>query len=816
MARAGPIVRRRFQLTRRRDLCLLTVLDENWWAPKSPRSPVRPSAKDKDLDVSDVPTEPDPVLELAEGVGSTVAEGPAASASRGGTPDRLGDDRVLRLIGSGGMGIVYEVERESLACRVALKVIHPRLRADPDFLRRFRNEARAAAGLHHTNIVPVFDFGDHEGIAYYAMQYIQGLGMDRILVEAQRQRRAQGSPVEGISRGLLTGRFETVAPSPATTKVGGPGPATAGDFTLAPPAPAGPACEGVVAGPPPRLLSTEPGPKYYLEVARVGRQVAEALAYAHGRGVLHRDIKPSNLLLDAQGHVWITDFGLAKIEAGEGLTQSRDVAGTLGDMAPERFRGQSLRQSDVYALGATLYELLTFRPAFEAADQLALMGQICHRSPTPPKEIDRRIPRDLETIVLKAMAKEPTDRYPTAAALAEDLGLFGVDRPIKARRSSLLERSWRWSRRNPAMAALSTAVALILVAVAVGSTLAAVLFNRAAEANRRLLVQQYVGAGVRHLADRDPIGSLPWFAEALRRDHADPAREQAHRIRLASVLRDCPRLVQVLDHQRGVISATYDASGRRVLTASSDHTARVWNAVTGAWITPLLMHGDSVRHAAFSPDDGHRVLTASLDGSARIWEAATGALLMTLEQGAGIRHGVWHASFSPDGSRVVTASNDGTACVWDAATGKSIMPQMDHALGLWHAEFSRDGRHVVTAGDDGTARVWDADTSAPLTPPFGHGRVVRHAMFSPVGFRIATAGDDGTARIWDFRPDPRPLGELVRMARMLAGHQLHEAGGLMPIGLDDLRRDWLWLRSRYPSQFTPAAGPTSAGTSPRP
>lgn len=358
-------------------------------------------------------------------------------------------------------------------------------------------------------------------------------------------------------------------------------------------------------------------------------------------------------------------------------------------MAPERFRGLSLRQGDIYALGATLYELPAFRPAFEAADQLALMARICHRSPTPPGAIDRRIPRDLETIVLKAMAKEPTDRYATAAALAEDLGRFGEDRPIGARRSSLPERAWRWVRRNPALAGPSTAVALILAPVAVGSTAAAVRFNRDAEANRRLLVQQSI----------------------------------------AAVLRACPRLVQVWGHEDGVISATYDASGRRVLTASSDHTAQVWDAVTGAPITPRLRHADSVRHAAFSPPDGRRIVTASLDGS---------------------------------------------------------------------------------------ARVWDADDGASLTPAFGPGKVVRHATFSPTGFRIATAVDDGTARIWDFRPDPRPSGDLIRIARVLAGHQLREPGGLSPIGPGDLRRDWPWLRTRHPSQFTPIPGPTPAVTSPRP
>ena len=544
-----------------------------------------------------------------------------------------------------------------------------------------------------------------------------------------------------------------------------PGSASTVEFVLA-----APACEGEIAGPPPRLLSCQPGSAYYREVARLVRQVAEALDYAHGRGVLHRDIKPSNLLLDLDGHVWITDFGLAKLEAGEDLTQSRDVAGTLRYMAPERYQGRSLRRGDVYALGATLYELLTSRPAFEAADPLALMHQIQHRPPTPPREIDRRIPRDLETIVLKAMAKEPTDRYETAAALAQDLRLFAEDRSIKARRSTLPERAWRWGRRNPAVAGLSAAVALILVAVVVGSTSAAIRFNRAAEENRRLLVRQYVDTGVRRLDEGDPLGSLPWFAEALRRDQADPARERAHRIRLAATLQACPRLVQIWHHDAGVTSVVYDDAGRRIVTASEDRSARVWDAAGGNLIASLP-HDDAVRHASFSPGDGRRVVTASLDGTAR---------------------------------------------VWDASTGEPITPPMASRLPLWHAAFSPDGRRVVTACDDGTARVWEADTGTPLTPPLDHGGVVRHAAFSPDGFRIATAGDDGTAQIRDFRPDARPVSDLVRMTRVLSGHRWHEAGGLMPIGPDELRHDWPWLRGRYPSPSHPAPETTHATTSPRP
>ena len=196
-------------------------------------------------------------------------------------------------------------------------------------------------------------------------------------------------------------------------------------------------------------------------------QAAEALAYAHHQKVLHRDIKPSNLLLDLQGTVWVTDFGLAKAEGTDALTQAGDIVGTLRYMAPERFQGQADARSDVYALGLTLYEMLTLEPAFAADERARLIDKILHEEPSKPRQLDPRIPRDLETIALKAIAKEPSDRYPTASELAEDLRRYLADRPILARRASALEQARRWCRRNPLVAASLATVAAALVAVAV-------------------------------------------------------------------------------------------------------------------------------------------------------------------------------------------------------------------------------------------------------------------------------------------------------------------------------------------------------------
>ena len=209
-----------------------------------------------------------------------------------------------------------------------------------------------------------------------------------------------------------------------------------------------------------QLSSVESGRRgFFRSLAQIGRQVAGGLAYAHARGIVHRDIKPSNLLLDTEGVVWIADFGLAKGD-DEGLTQSGDILGTLRYMAPERFRGEGDARADVYALGLTLYELLTLRPGFDSSDRLKLIEQIKTEEPPKPRAVDARIPRDLETIVLKAIEKDPKARYQSAEAMGEDLGRFLADEPIRARRATLTEQTVRWCRRNPAVASLVAAVML--------------------------------------------------------------------------------------------------------------------------------------------------------------------------------------------------------------------------------------------------------------------------------------------------------------------------------------------------------------------
>jgi WD40 repeat protein/serine/threonine protein kinase len=713
---------------------------------------------------------------------------------------QLGDYQILREVGRGGMGVVYEAQQLSLGRHVAIKVLPAHSLLDARQLGRFQREARSAAKLHHTNIVPVFGVGEHDGLHYYVMQFIPGLGLDTVLNELRRLRQprgkqaptqddAPGQPTEGtrnvsaadVARGLLTGVF--TASGGCESPEGSP---PQGVHT-----PPSPDTSATIRLPGQSETSTlrDSGSRYWQSVARVGMQVADALAHAAGQGVLHRDIKPSNLLLDDTGNVWVTDFGLAKAQSdSDNLTHTGDVIGTLRYMAPERFKGPGDVRSDVYALGLTLYEMLVLRPAFDEGDRNMLVKQVMHDDPVRPRKINPAVPRDLETVVLKAIARGPAHRYQTPTEMAEDLKRFVEDRPVRARRASTAEKLWRWCRRNPLAAGLSVALPALALATAVA--LGLYFVNRSIseardeaasardseikahqnEAGARRLAEDRavrldLAASTRLLDDGDLLGALPWLTEALALDQGDRSREERHRTRIAAVLAQTPRLVRLWDHDHEVEHAAFSPDGGRLVTASRNHTARVWDARTGEAVTPPLRHDDIVWKAAFSPD-GQRVVTASRDRTARVWEVSSGQAV-----GPALPHdaAVEDASFSPDGRWVVTASTDGTARLWDAATGQPRTPPLKHASWLHSVSFSPDGRYVVTASQDGTAQVWDAATGQPAAPPLRHAAAVRSAAFSPDGRQVVTASEDHTARLWDAatsQPAGPPLQHGDRLLRV--------------------------------------------------
>jgi serine/threonine protein kinase len=362
--------------------------------------------------------------------------------------ERIGDFRIVREVGRGGMGVVYEAVQESLGRRVALKVLSTAATLDPTRLQRFDQEARAAARLHHTNIVPVFGVAEQDGLHYYVMQLIEG----QALADVVRALARQGKNRTGDGEKGRTGEGASAsdADSPVHPLSG----------SSSPP----------VSDSPPLRFSDSTSSRYHFRwVARIGAQVAQALHYAHQQGVLHRDVKPANLLLDGKGAVWITDFGLAKVGDDSNVTRTGDIVGTLQYLAPEALKKQADLRADIYGLGLTLHEMLTLRPPYGDPTPGELIRRIANEDPPRPRALNPAIPKDLETIVLKAVARDPDHRYQTAGELAADLDAYLQDRPIKARRASPGERLWRWCRRNRAVAALAAAaIASTLMALIVG------------------------------------------------------------------------------------------------------------------------------------------------------------------------------------------------------------------------------------------------------------------------------------------------------------------------------------------------------------
>lgn len=417
--------------------------------------------------------------------------------------------RIVRELGRGGMGVVFEAVHVGLDRPVAFKVLRGGAPHGSRDRRRFLNEARFAASLHHTHIVPVFDVGQVDGTYYYAMQRIEGAGLD-LVIRRLRRARAEGrgsgtgtavdagvgsgggsSPVRPWSwwRARTWGGGSTTASLDADRPPGaipiraqgvarsdapGPGPGPSGPVSPAGASKPESDAEGdadwgeadpEIAGSP--VFEPPGGAARFRWVARVGMQAAQALAFAHQARVIHRDVKPSNLLIDRRGMVWVTDFGLARRIADPGVSQSGGFIGTPKYMSPEQAESRPVDpRSDVYSLGATLYELATLRPPFEGRDFAELARQITTRSPAPPRQIDPRVPRDLETVILKAMATRPGDRYKTAAEFADDLERFLNREPVRARRISALGRLWRFAARNPALSGVTTAAAVLIVSVA--------------------------------------------------------------------------------------------------------------------------------------------------------------------------------------------------------------------------------------------------------------------------------------------------------------------------------------------------------------
>lgn len=736
--------------------------------------------------------------------------GPLFRESRSGIRQAVGDYRLIREIGRGGMGIVYEAEQASLGRRVALKVLLPEVVRDVRHVQRFQREARAAARLHHTNIVPVFGIGEELETPYYVMQYIEGQPLDRVLVELNQfhehpDRTSADRSVEAVvARSLWSGSFES-RPEPGSTDAALASAAGAADANgtvresslgsslgfVASSAMASPrrandenSCDKL-ADDRSSLLGQRRA-TFVRSVARIGVQVADALEYAAGQGVLHRDIKPSNLLLDIWGTVWVTDFGLAKATGADNLTRTGDLLGTLRYMAPERFRGQADIRSDVYSLGLTLREMLTQRAAFSEEDRGKLVQQILHEGPDELRAAEHSLPSDLAIILGKATALNPDDRYSSAAALAEDLRAFLQDRPISARRPGACERLSRWCRRNPALAGsigLSFFLMAALAAIGWGSRqqilaerqLAVDNFSAARTALSELRTEQQRTMSAERAAQQrlgearfaqahasrlmgqpgqrgESLEALQEAAEVL--EMLGPADQATRQGQLrneaiaalplvdlnATPTRSATGWTNALD-ARFELHAAGDAAGNISLLrlTTGEKVAYLPNVGAGAHAYLMKFSSDGRFFAAFHHREWHW----------RIWDIARAEVVFSVADS-------YAADFSADGTRIAISrhwhtepSRPAPVEIYDAATGQLLQtvdsPGHRHLVAMDPA-----GQRLAIASQSPTS-VKIVDLSTPETGQqleLAYDVEVAGLAWSSDGRLLATASRNSGAEVW--------------------------------------------------------------------
>jgi eukaryotic-like serine/threonine-protein kinase len=692
----------------------------------------------------------------------------------------FGEYTILRDIGRGGMGIVYEAEHRQQRRRCALKIIPQAAALDPRQLLRFKNEAQAASRLHHPHIVPVYDIGFADGCPFYTMQLVAGSSLAQWIQE-RRQRNSDATQDPGDYR-------------------------AAADYV---------------------------------------RQAAVALDHAHQVGIIHRDVKPANLLVQADGHLWVTDFGLASVQEGDGLTATGDVVGTLRYMSPEQAsarRGVVDHRTDIYALGATLYELLTLQPAVHGLDRQQLLEQLSFGVPRPLRRIDPRIPVELETIALKTLAHAPEDRYATAASLADDLARYLAGQPIHARRPGWLARAIRWVRRRPSLAAAGGLVVLLLaVLLAISTTV--IWRALQAEERQRALAEVRELDSRRHAYDAEmnlafaewQSGHLARVLELLKRQQPLPWQEDLRGFEWHYLSGLCLRANKgaLRGHQGRVEAiAVHD---RGWITAADDGTIRIWDPHTGGlqstihagaekiWALASAPHSNRLvaalghqkirwfdlrtnqpQDGAVEPTGKYTAAAMSRDGSTLVFGGtplivvrepferveltgqndlpnciavnANGTFVVAVGNDRKVRlwdltspapsqstilgeHSTYivSAAMSPDGQTLLTGSEDGFVRKWNLVSREAAGPPERRHLGaVSGAAFSPDGQLAATVSWDGSVEVWDA-SSGEVLHQYGHPGQVRSVAFAADGETLLTGGEDGLVQLWDLTTPAHPL-----------------------------------------------------------
>ncbi len=642
----------------------------------------------------------------------------------------VGDYRIVRELGRGGMGVVYEAVQLSLGRAVALKVLPFAAMLDDRQLKRFQNEARAMALLDHPHIVSVHGFGVDRGVYFYAMRLIDGHSLDHVLQDLRkraklnksRQRRTeQAGSEQGATDSLDESKWrsgESARSTDAYVTEATTDHVTRRD-TIA-------AISTQLSG---NSNESNRTTEFYRSVARIGMQAAEALEHAHESGVLHRDIKPGNLLIDARGGLWVSDFGLAQVKTDLRLTRCGDVVGTLRYMSPEQLLGKNTQiepRSDIYSLGATLYELVTLQPLFDARDRQQLIKQISLDEPLSPRQIDARIPLALSTIIHKCVQQEPGDRFSSAQELADDLKRFLRDQRILTQPPTISEKAARWLRHHRSLA----------------WTFAIVM------ADMRLAFDIY--SNLSNSSDLDQIQQiLSRYEFATTQDvprNPEDARNFAWYY-LKNLIGANPRQT-LAGHEGAVYHVAFSPDGKAVATVSQDHTARLWDLATGQLKFTLEGHADEVNCLVFSPD-GKILLTSSDDRTVKFWDTSHGTERSDIEIPR-FDLPVSHIVFSPDGNLVVLGElllkgNVATTTVWDLATRQKKYSLSAEDL----LTVSPDGATLATTSTNGSIKLWNLSDGqvyavlpnelTPLT-----------AMFSADSQELVVGGHSNLLETWDI------------------------------------------------------------------